>query len=274
MGTHNEYVDDSMYSVGWGEVSTCRSCVDAECKCSRSGSCKSTIFNHYMYRVDEQRNAAETDQFDFPLYISNGAAEEVCVEEVRCRRYTVGAAYDYYIGRVLSDPLCETMISVFLGEYKSTCFNISCFILEISEQAVLPGSICFSDEESNYVSVLARGYEASTSLLDAMCMLGIDPVVPHTGDYSLEVLDDEEKKQTLNVCTSGFKNPGDLKMNIIGPAEPASGYVVLNAEVCGIRAVKTALVTVSIVLTPKSLYGGKNPTTKSVLYFVHNVRMQ
>lgn len=272
MSAYSEYIDDSMYSVEWREISTCGPCASAECRCGGSGFCKFAIFNHYMYRADGQ--SAETDQFDFPLYISNDAAEEVCVEEVRCRRYTVGAAYDYYISKVLLDPLNETVVSVFLGEHKSTCFNMSCFILETTGTATPSGCICFSGGEGGSASILARGYEASASLLEAMCMLGIDPVVQHTGNYSLKIVDGEEKEQTLNVCASGFRNTGGSKLNILDPAEPVPSYAVLNSEVCGVRAVRTALVTVSVVLTPKSLYGGKNPTTKSVSYFVHNVKIQ
>ena len=39
-----------------------------------------------------------------------------------------------------------------------------------------------------------------------MCMLGIDLVVSHTGDYSLRVDDEEKEEQILNVYASGFRN--------------------------------------------------------------------
>ena len=270
----SEHIDDSMYTIGWREVSTCKVCDNASCLCANSGSCTYTVFNHYMYREDDGDIVGGMIELDFPLYIGDDVDEEVCVEEVRCRRYTVGAAYDYYMSEVLSEPLSQTMISVFSGEHKSTCFNISCFILEVKEHAVCDDDLCLTQCTEGYVDVLARSRKASSSLLQAMCMLNIDPIVTRLGDYSLAVVDGRKRQQNLDVCTSGFKwsqTCGFSLLRLHGTSRPRT---VVGEHASSIRAVRTALATVSVVLTPRSMYGGKNPTTKSVSYFVHNVRGQ
>jgi len=271
---HDEQIDDSMYSVGWREVSTGGVCVKSKCECKGSGSCTFALFNHFMYREEEDYLGSNLDQFDFPLYITNGTADELSVEEVRCRRYIVGAAYNYYVRKVVHDPLRETLISVFLGDYKSTCFNMLCFLLEAKSSSRLEGYLRMDHEEKGVTSVLARGQEATASLLEAVCMLGINPIVSSEGELSLEILDSETRAQTLNVCISGFSNDSMRGVNVLGSLKSTPEYISTHKGKFGIRAVRTALVTMSVVLTPKSLYGGKNPTTKTVSYYVHNVKIQ
>jgi hypothetical protein len=227
-----------------------------------------------MYKENDYFSDTNLDQFYFPLYITNGTADEICIEEVRCRQYTVGRAYNYYIRKVVHDPLCQTMISVFLGDYKSTCFNMSCFMLETERSKVPEGCLYFDHEKKGTVSILARGQEATASLLEAMCVLSIDPIVSSEGEVSLEVLDDHNNVNIINVCMSGFSNKNTKEINVLGSMKRAPDYVSAGEGSLYVRAVRTALVTMSVVLTPKSLYGGKNPTTKVVTYYVHNVKVQ
>ena len=267
-----ECIDDSMYTVGWKEVSTCKACSDVGCLCAGSGSCTYAAFNHYMYREEGESTTGDADELNFPLHVSNEMDGEVCVEEVRCRGHTVGAAYDYYMREVLPEPLSQTMISVFSGEYKSTCFDISCFVLETRNDVVCSTDLRLAQGTEDYTDILARGYEASGSLLQAICMLDIDPIVSCLGDHSLVVIDEHGQEQSLNVCTSGFKWSQRCGFSFLHMREADQRHAVVGARADEIRAVRTALATVSVVLTPKSMYGGKNPTTKSVSYFVHNVR--
>jgi hypothetical protein len=271
---HDECIDDSMYSLGWLEASTASACTTSGCVCRRSGSCKFIVFNHFMYREEDATNGKKPDQFDFPIYITNGTADELSVEEVRCKRHVVGSAYDYYNRVAISDPLRESMISVFLGDYKSTCFNMSCFLLEMKNSSALEECLHLSHEERGFTNVLARGYEATASLLEAMCMINVDPIVSPNGQYSMQLLDRQGFTQTLNVCTAGFLNKRAGSINVLGSVTSVPQYVPVDKKKYGVRAVRTALVTMSVVLTPKSLYGGKNPTTKIVSYYVHNVKIQ
>lgn len=230
------------------------------------------IFNHFMFRVEDDSSTIELDQFDFPLSINASTADELSVEEVRCREYTVGAAYNYYSNGVVQNLLTETMISVVFGDYKSTCFGMSCYILEMRPRTVHSGSLRLESKADKYAQVLALDSRASSPLLEEMCIQGIDPIVSSVGIHSLEVKGGDGELHEVNACTSGFRWFGDGSLNVHGKCGDSAYKVVGSRD--KVRAVRTALATVSIVLTPKSLFGGKNPSTKLVSYFVHNVNIQ
>lgn len=273
MKIHDEHIDDSMYSVGWREVSTSNGCKNKKCRCNGSGSCKFAIFNHFMYRVDDENTGRKTDQFDFPLLIGSAATNEFSVEEIKCARYTVGAAYNYYVRRVMLDS-SETMVSVFLGDYKSSCFNMLCFVLEMPRSLTSPGYLCLDSSTPGHTNVVARECETSASILEEICLLGLDPIVAPGGNCTLGVFDENDEDGTVQVSMLGFRYTAGAKTNVVGPLDCKPDYPTVKANPLGVRAVRTALATVSVVLTPKSLYGGKNPTTKLVSYFVHNVTIR
>lgn len=283
---YDEHVDDWLYSRGWKHVSSREGCENVGCKCETEGACLLGVFNHFMVRrgceEDAEEYCSEREKEDCrgqpceapgplcPIVLDTEASDDLCVEEVRCMKHTMGPAYVYYRNNVVGSLRTITMVSAVTGDYKSVCFNIPCYLLEVNSGLVPAGALGVKAEGSGRTWVLSRGAAASEPVLESLCSIELSPVVCPEGRLALSVRALEKGHTSLEVDIAGFKCR-DEGPNMI---EKANGcFVEAQCRSCAldVRAVRTALVTVSILLTPKSMYGGKNPSTKLITYFVHNV---
>ena len=105
-------------------------------------------------------------------------------------------------------------------------------------------------------------------------MTGIDPVVSPAGACRLSVEDRSGGTKTLNLQISGFSCSPSYGIDILGDVPMEERSTVRKSDGIKAKAVRTALATLSVVFTPKSFYGGKNPSTKRVTYHVHNVHTE
>jgi hypothetical protein len=270
MFAHDELIEDRLYSEGWRQVSFQDECRSKGCNCEATGQCSLPFFNHFMVRDYQQADAKRQAGTSFPICINTEMPEGLNMEEVRCMRHTTGAAHQYYLRNVTRGDDTMTMASVAAEEHKSTCFNVSCCLLEVPVHRVPPGALALGSGEEGIAWVLCRDISINTSVLESLCSIGVDPVVTASGQLSLSVLREGKGPATVLLDTSGFKCK-EGGPNVLYDRSPGSIRVTCLPNAAGVRAVKTALVTVSILLTPKSMYGGKNPSTKLVTYFVHNI---
>jgi hypothetical protein len=283
---HDERVDDWLYSYGWTQVSSQDACRFSGCDCASTGICTQEMFNHYMIESGEvsplappdprisqdgeEPSAGRNSPSTFPVYLGIDTIEMAGVEEVRCRPHVVNVAHAYYKANVVKYRRNSTLVSVAMGGYKSTCFNMSCYLLSMPRSAVPKGSLAMGSSSSEEYWVLARGAQLTALFLESLCTIGVDPVVEATGQITLSPQGPTEDCTERCFETAGFlwKRGGP---NILWNPNMLSLPATCHGNVWGVRAVKTALVTVSVLLTPKSMYGGKNPTTKTIDYFVHNI---
>jgi hypothetical protein len=214
--------------------------------------------------------AEELSPLAFPVCVNPENAETIGVEEVRCKRHTVGVAYRYYKSNVVKGLDTSTLVSVAVDGYKSTCFNMFCYLLAMPRHAVPRGSLALGQPSSQECWVLARCRDVTDPFLESLCTIGIDPIVQDEHEINLWVGDNGKDAQKMSFCTSSFLWRRGGPNILWSPGRP-SVTSECHSNDNMVRAVKTALVTVSVLLTPKSLYGGKNPTTKTVSYFVHNI---
>lgn len=264
MSHHDERVDDTLYSQGWRCISTQFQCKKRRCRCHVTGDCILGVFNHYMMREDTLEEEKEPSAFTFPITIRASDGYEMSIEEVRCRRHVLDIAYRYYNNIVLGSNSPSTFVSVVGDGCKSICFNIDCYMLDMEEEASPAGSLSITSGDPEETWVISRDISTTRAICDSLCNIGVDPVVCAEGSVALRGL------RTV-VDTSGFTCAG-AGPNVLQNDSLVSNLVLMDPVAsAGVRAVKTALVTVSILLTPKSMYGGKNPTTKTITYFIHNI---
>lgn len=285
---HDEYIDDTMYLRGWNTVSTIYACVRSGCRCSRGKVCDTGMFNHYLvedcspgtpelptsstFEHSEVGGLAqqETEPTAFPLYISPENVGACGMEEIRCAKHTLSATYSYYRRNVLKGSNTTTLLSCAIDGYKSPCFNILCYLVIMPKSSLPEGCVALACGSKDECMVLTRDEELASPLMEFMCYTGVSPLV--TNDKFLSAVEKDENGKLLarRLWYTSFAfskvGPNVLIEGSLGPSRPATVSSIPKA-----RAVQTALVTVSILLTPKSLYGGKNPSTKLLTYFVHNV---
>lgn len=278
---HDEKISDEYYCHGWQEISTSSHCKDASCQCNGSGSCVKGLFNHYMCMrsygppgLYGSSDFSHTDEFDFPISLHAGNSKEISVEEVRCARHVLGSAFEYFSKVVIIDRKRQTLLSVFSGTHKSVCFNSICYVVQVPTSAAVPESslVVGSTQHSHYI--LYMDSTVRDGLFENLCMLGISPYVEE-GDKALllptELLGgDAECYQPVSATPYGFVTDMVEHINYVtGPIADNTSCSLSSAE--SPRAVGTATVTLSVILTPISLHGGKNPDTKAVSYHVHNI---
>lgn len=271
---HDEFISDTFYATGWTTQCTSSSCKNKDCKCKGSGSCVYNLFNHYM-KPDDSSSAEDTDPcLTFPVFLHSRSVDEISAEEIRCSPANLGKSYRYFRKQVVTSPREQTLLSVALNKYKSPCFSVECRLIEMKRESAYPGSFCFPSRTDGNVHVLAHDGIVLTPLLESICMIGIDPVVSSKGVYGITMLSGKSKGRHADLFTSGFTYSTSYGVNIIGSMrEGASEMVELHSD-GSTRAVRTAVVTLSVVLTPRSYYGGKNPSTKTVSYHIHNVELE
>lgn len=271
---HDEYIADSFYTTGWKAVSTSSLCVNRGCECHASGACVNGFFNHYMI-PDDGSVIDEREKCKYlPMLLKQGNVDEISVEEVRCVHDTLENAYTYYDNHVITNGSEQTLISVAINRCKSVCVPMMCYLLEMKTKDVLPGSFCLPSISSGYAYVLAHTGTVLSPLLESICMIGIDPVVSSKGIYNVTVADSVHRELKIEMFTPGFTYSKEHGVNIMGDMRSGAQQKVVRCDEGNINAVRTAIVTLSVVLTPKSFYGGKNPSTKTVAYYVHNVELE
>jgi hypothetical protein len=284
---YDEMTDDDMYSHGWSIVSTQSKCGQRGCACRVDGMCNRGVFNHYMIEDAElspmspgnfnmgaggrgNGGAEVPSDTSFPIVITPETVDAVGVEEVRCKRHVVGQAYRYYKFNTPATNKGITMVSVSTYGYKSTCFNMLCYLLDMPRLKAPGGCMAMGPPDGENCWVLARDVGLTRSLFLCLTNIGISPIVED--ENIIEILLKEEglddNRARFSTSRLVWKNGGP---NLLWNPEVTSGSMECEPNSYDVRAVKTALVTISVLLTPKSLYGGKNPTTKLVTYFVHNV---
>jgi hypothetical protein len=269
---HDEYIADKFYMIGWNLYTTADFCKRNGCECLGSGSCYTGSFNHYLVRDGE---AAPSSPHVFPLSLNAETVDEMSLEEIRCIKHTLQHSLQYFSQRVVMDPLVDTLVSIVLGNFKSPCFNISCYLVEMDLNYVRGDVLCIIPTEKNHGWVICHDTRIVEVLLECLCVIGICPIVSYSGVKNLDVQSSElsEEVISMSISTSGFKCPTGGAINIMGRVDNAGRFSCVNKTDTGVKAVKTALATISVVLEPTSLHGGKNPSTKKLSYVVHNVSL-
>lgn len=286
MSIHDEHIDDWLYSQGWRQISTQDDCEKDGCKCKSTGKCRKRMFNHYMAEdTSPSPVSQDSPSFDcrralvqeadlsadtFPICVDFDTVECIGVEEIRCKRHTVGICYKYYKANVLKKGSPVTMVSVAVDGYKSACFNMSVHLLEMPKSAVPEGSLAISSQSEENCWVLARSTRLMTAFLNTLCDIDVSPIVGVENEIVLRMQHPAIDLPEVSFITSGF-SWAKGGPNMLWNPGMSSFLTECHPNKANVRAVKTALVTMSVLLTPKSLWGGKNPTTKLVTYVVHNI---
>lgn len=273
-GVHDEFIDDSFYSTGWSEVSTSSQCSNGECECRGSGSCVSSVFNHFMYITEGASSDTQPSRYTFPLFVDKTSVDEVSVEEVKCREYITGSAFRYYDQCVVKDRRTQTMVSVCTGEYKSTCFDIPCLVLRVKRDCVTVGCVIIEECQDGTVWIVATRDSVTSQLMEALVVVGVEPIVSKSKCFTILLKLCPGLNVRMRVTASGMRVPRGCALSVVGSPQQEDTTRLVSEVTKSVEAVRTARVTVSIVLTPRSLYGGKNPSTKIVEYFVHNVKYE
>ena len=271
---HDEFIADTFYTTGWTTKATSDLCRNKSCGCKGSGSCKYGIFNHYMTPVDSESFDDEHPHMVFPIFLSNRNADEISAEEVRCSPDTLQGSYAYFLTQVMESPAEQTLVSVVLNRCKSACFSVRCRLVEMEAGKAPQGSFCLPSPRDGDVCVLAYEGSVLTPLLESICLIGVDPVVSPKGVYSVTCSRRDGKVYSMDLYTAGFTFSAECGVNLLGSMREGAVEEVLWCDSDGVKAVRTAVVTLSVILTPKSFYGGKNPSTKSVQYHIHNVELE
>lgn len=271
---HDEFIADSFYSTGWVTRTTSELCRKKRCECGGSGSCKTGLFNHYMIPLDSGLFGDEDSHMVFPVFLHSRNVDEISAEEVRCSPNNVHASYAYFMRHVVKSASEQTLVSVALNRCKSVCFSMKCRLIDMTEPSIPAGSFTISSPTEGYAYVLAHEGSVLTPLLEAICLIGVDPVVSPKGMYSVTCIGHGGRAYSTELYTTGFTFSGECGVSVLGDMRAGAEERVIRCDEGNIRAVRTAVVTLSILLTPKSFYGGKNPSTKTVQYHVHNVELE
>ena len=224
------------------------------------------MFNHYLVKRSLE-GADKCEPVRFPINLVHTMMDGLALEEVTCKKRVTKESSKYYKNVVARRSKEITMISVVTGDYKSPCFNAACCLVKIPFSAAPPDSIFVESSEEGMIWVLSIDLEVDKTLLVAICELGLSPIVNTEGTLALEL------KGASRYFVVNFANTDctDYGPNVIACPGVGKYEGECKDNKVRARAVMTALATVSVVLTPKSMHGGKNPTTKQLKYFVHNI---
>lgn len=269
----NDTMEQALFTQGWTEISTPVRCNNVNCKCLGSGTCRTKLFNHYLVRSADliETPKLHTDTF-FPINISVTDAEDVNIEEVTASQATLGSAFKYFSNCILDSP-DESFVAVVMRDYKSICFNVDCYLVAVEEPSSIPDALLISDTLTDNEWALSIDARIISLFLESLSLTGTTPIVPPLMPTRMT-----EKGSTLgfgsiDIVSGSFEVPEDGIINVSGTAFlDRLSKAVLHLERPVVTAVRTATVTLSIRLRPKSMYGGRDPSTKLISYIVHNIK--
>jgi hypothetical protein len=227
-----------------------------------------------MVPLDSSSFDDEDPYMLFPVFLHSRNADEISAEEVRCSLDTAHTSYAYFMRHVVTSAPEQTLISIALNRCKSICFSMKCRLIDMEESSIPAGSFIISSPTEGYAYALAHEGSVLTPLLEAICLIGVDPVVSPKGVYNVTCIGRNGRAYSTELYTAGFVFSRECGVSLLGNMRAGAEEKVVRCDEGNIRAVRTAVVTLSILLTPKSLYGGKNPSTKTVRYHVHNVELE
>lgn len=271
--SHEEYIEDSFYTDYWTIISTPGLCVTENCKCDYSGTCECELFNHYMTSDPIQTKNYSDACATFPIHVDPGNADEISVEEVTCSVSTLAQSYEYFSKHVVRDRYSQTLISIARDAFKSVCFTMSCSIMEMYSSDVPKDSLCLPSQTHGTEMVVAHNELVLIPVLESICSIGVDPVVKSSNTYRFVHRGKKSSCVVEHLSPSGFTYSEQFGINITGNRSTLNMKNALPGSTRGLLAVGTASVTVSIVLTPRSYFGGRAPSTKTVSYHVHNIEL-
>lgn len=234
------------------------------------------LYNHYMY-IHDNIPAPETERYvplkvspyAFPITVDRATADELSVEEVGASMDTLGPSYSYFMSQVPMSFEDPGLLSVNIYDYKSICFNITCVLAVVYDRDIPYQALALMSAGEEYSYVLCIDAEIQQRLSEAMCEIGASPIVKPPTYMGVRILDSDE--EPMDLVALGIKPLNDGEIHIIGSIDAKDHYAVECEYGGSIEAVRTAVVTVSIVLKPVSMHGGVRPSTKEITYVVHNV---
>lgn len=277
MESPTSYLSDSAYRQNYSVVSTSSLCDDDECWCECSGRCVSMLFNHYMHidedildPKNERYTPLKTSVYTFPIRVDSSTADELSVEEVGPSIETLGPSYEYFMRQVPLPSEDPGLVSVNIYDYKSICFNATSILAAVRDSDIPDGALSLFDAGNDHSWVLCINNMIQQRISEALCEVGASPIVkPPTYSRVVPVgFDDSHKMDLVVLGITALKNG---ITPTIGDIHSKKWYDVTCESCDGVRAVRTAVVTLSITLKPVSMYGGVRPSTKEISYVIHNV---
>lgn len=277
MESPTSYLSDSAYRQNYSIVSTSSLCDDSECWCDGSGRCVSMLFNHFMH-IDEDILDYKTDRYvplntsvyKFPIKVDSSTADELSVEEVGASIETLGPSYEYFMRQVPLPSEDPGLVSVNIYDYKSVCFNIASVLAAVRDSDVPDGAISLLDAGNDHSWVLCIDNMIQQRISEALCEVGASPIVkPPT--YFGVVPAGFDETHSMDLVVLGISALNDGTIPTVGDIHSKVWCDVYCKSCDGVRAVRTAVVTLSITLKPVSMYGGVRPSTKQISYVIHNV---
>lgn len=206
------------------------------------------------------------------LTVSN--CDEFSVEELQCTRDNLGDSHRYFRRCVVADLHSSTLLSMNRGDFKSPSFNVNCELILLDPSRIETSAVVVAEAEKGYGWVISLDQEIFTSMLESMSFIDIHPLIPPPEQCIIRSSPDHDgtMNDSKSLIFNVFRGLVGTSTNVRVSDAPEH---VCAAEDKGrrldVRAVKTAVATLSIVLEPVSLYGGVRPSTKSVHLVVHNV---
>lgn len=173
---------------------------------------------------------------------------------------------------MISNRKTQTIVSVCCGDFKSTCFDMACFVIKVPNGDAASGCLIVEECDDGFSWVLATRDAVTSQLMECLCVIGIEPIVARPKQHTFVVRVPGGKKVRIRANASGIRASPRVPVNVTGSPPADTDLLFGGSGESTVKAVRTALVTVSITLTPRSQYGGKNPQTKVVEYFVHNIK--
>ncbi len=279
MDVHDEMIPDRFYRKGWANY------VPRGIQDNVSAETQEPVIIHYLAMRGVARLPSCHLAYRSPIKLfSAPLSDDTSVEEIRCTVGTLGDAYAYYVRRVVENPHRQTLLSVCHQDLKSPCFEVPCLCSRVD--SVPMGAATFETPDRSLWEVGTPSWTVG-ALVDSMCDIGITPIITTDPSYTVRT---SLLGRATDVITKVFRPPVNASIQVLGavsggyldksrgegPTDSAYRYLEGVGTTLDGRcvAVRTAAATISVVLTPRSLYGGKNPETKEVSIVVHTVMLQ
>lgn len=273
-----------LYINGWQLCSSSSSCLDlVNCSCKGSGVCSNPWFYHYMQLEDE---AVEVDSYivmsgedpddsddsdDSEILELNlgghpgaefshsapgvflGLDDLVIAEEVPLAKNVLSTSYNYLSRLRPRKSLDTTLLSLFNGVHKSVVFDIHVDVC-IQRKGYPIGSEagCITlelDEEKNQMIVLELPFETRIYIKDLLDTASLLPA----SDMSAQPFD--------TISSPVIRYP---------PGGPSALLSQESLAKAGDKS--TAVATVTVFMSPVSMYNGSYPLHRNLHVVIHNVK--
>lgn len=264
-------MSDAVYRLGWEHVTTA-GCPRKKCKCYGSGECTHGKFCFFLLLPDDIKPLL-TLLATPPFVLDPINCEEMSIEEVTCCEDTLAESYEYIVGQVVDQAKDEQLVSVALGDTKTFSFVMSCYLVKLRLDK-FEGSGVAVDVDGKCAWVLSMDERILMSFLVSLSYIGVKPMLLPDKLLRVSIRGSGRSAESV-VMSTGIFRPRAIAPAVVLCAGGDSTELEASSSSHkkSVLAVRTATVTASIVLTPISLYGGVNPSTKRVSCVAHSVEM-